>query len=1579
MPAPVTPWADFTPPTAKSMNVALYTTDGTSDNPNGIAAQVYRPILVESIRRAISFPSGAGGSVTSMSSVAGTAPTTNGIAIYDTAGYYGQSSDQPGGVTFYEYTSVISGSAGDGISAGGWIIFGQFAAMKTSSTQTNVGADLLRSGSSFMTGSHQLPSNSRDNCPFFLDLVNSGVFIWQPAAHVYDSAGAAVLNAVNITDSSGETCRLYVVWAAAASASSGEINFTVSGIFNWTAPLGVTSVTVQSFGAGGGGGAGNASSGGAEFSGGGAGGGECTVVTLSVTPGNNYPVIVGAAGQGGTNPGGNGADGGNSSFSGDAGNAVGHGGSGGAGATITASGAGGTGGTGAGGTHFPGGAGAAGQSGTHGGGGGSSAGISAAGNPGSGASGGVAPAGGGPGGLGGSVVVKVVQIAGISIIDSNNLTVNFPSAVQAGNAVIACIAAQGSHTSAEPVVKLNDGKVLNEDATADFTGTGTDAHATDLQTGVYSIFNVTGGQKGITVHTNGTFNRVISGQIYEVSGLGIAPTVEVSKSNTATVQQSTWQVTQNTASAPELWIGCVGAQNFLNPFDVSIDSGNGWNRSAGSNGLGINNVFLRLRSAFQVQPVTGQMKYSGSFSRDALFGVSVVAYTVVATTPGSAPVVGPGGGGGGALGLFDGAAGLDGKITLNWTGLTGSGYGAPPLPAPEPTWDANSTVSANLLNGNTGIKGVVDFLNSAPMLRVHTTTNQAIPNAANTTVAVQNDSGSVVQPPPPPPNTLTITTLSLQAGSVGVPYSATISATGGTAPYTWSVNVSPPPGLALNAITGVISGVPTTTVTDNFVVTVTDHGGLTATQALTITIVPGPVINTNFLPNGSVGIPYSTALSATGGTTPYTWSFSGTLPLGLLLNGTTGVISGTPAAVTATPVSITAIVTDSNNLTDTQVLTITVTSGPPPPPPGGVPAFDHIVVVVMENHGFNQIIGFSTAPYINSLAGRGALFTQCYSLQHPSSPAYLHMFSGSNQGVNPPPDLCPPTGAPFNAPNLASGLIAAGKTFGGYAMSIPANPLDCTSTIYDPNHVPWLRFSNLPGNPPGTGVNHNFTTFPTTSAGFAALPTVSMIIPDGNNSMESSSTLPAAITQGDNFLKNNIDAYATWATTHNSLLVVTWDEDQGFKNGNGGSPIGGGHVVTIFVGQGVVAGQYSGTINHYNVLRTIEDAYGLPHNGNAANATTILNCWSTSSVTPPTAVLALSPTSGTAPLPVTASGASSTPGTNPIANYAFDFGDGTLVTGVSPTASHTYLAAGNYNVLLTVKDTAALTGSTSKTVSVTTTGGGPIPAFDHIVMVLLENRGYTQIIGSQNATLPADRAVYINSLLSTSALFTNSHGVQHPSFPNYMALFSGGLQGATTDNCPPAGQPFAAANMRSSLVAAGKTFGGYAENMPASRTTCGPAPYAGRHVPYAWFSSVPVGEINDFSAFPTNAAGFAALPTMSFVVPNLNNDMHDGTIQQGDTWLQTHMDPYLQWAKTNNSLLIIQFDEDNFTPADRIPTIFCGQHVKAGQYAESGAVGGVSGQTGISHYNILRTIEDAYGAAHTGIAATATPITDCWI
>lgn len=173
---------------------------------------------------------------------------------------------------------------------------------------------------------------------------------------------------------------------------------------------------------------------------------------------------------------------------------------------------------------------------------------------------------------------------------------------------------------------------------------------------------------------------------------------------------------------------------------------------------------------------------------------------------------------------------------------------------------------------------------------------------------------------------LAITTNSLVSGVLGSGYNQTLTATGGLAPYVWSVvSGSLPPGLTLNSSTGVITGTPTATGTFCFTVQVSDANSWTTTKQLCITIYAPLAITTNSLLSGTIGIAYIQTLSATGGLTPYTWAIApgSSLPPGLTLSST-GVISGTPTSVGT--YNFTVQVTDSLGLvaTTTPPLTIVI-------------------------------------------------------------------------------------------------------------------------------------------------------------------------------------------------------------------------------------------------------------------------------------------------------------------------------------------------------------------------------------------------------------------------------------------------------------------------------------------------------------------------------------------------------------------------------------------------------------------------------------------------------------------------------
>jgi Putative Ig domain len=185
-----------------------------------------------------------------------------------------------------------------------------------------------------------------------------------------------------------------------------------------------------------------------------------------------------------------------------------------------------------------------------------------------------------------------------------------------------------------------------------------------------------------------------------------------------------------------------------------------------------------------------------------------------------------------------------------------------------------------------------------------------------------------VKPAPTPGTPLAITVSSLPSGTAQAAYSASLSASGGSAPYSWSVTMgSLPPGLALPS-SGQITGTPTQAGSFSFTVQVIDSGSpaQSATQSLNLTVAPTGTsiqVTTTSLAGGQVGSAYSVAVAASGGTTPYIWSLSaGALPNGLTLSDA-GQISGTPTA--AGPSSFTIKVTDSSAQSATANLSLAIT------------------------------------------------------------------------------------------------------------------------------------------------------------------------------------------------------------------------------------------------------------------------------------------------------------------------------------------------------------------------------------------------------------------------------------------------------------------------------------------------------------------------------------------------------------------------------------------------------------------------------------------------------------------------------
>lgn len=264
--------------------------------------------------------------------------------------------------------------------------------------------------------------------------------------------------------------------------------------------------------------------------------------------------------------------------------------------------------------------------------------------------------------------------------------------------------------------------------------------------------------------------------------------------------------------------------------------------------------------------------------------------------------------------------------------------------------------------------------------------------------------------------------------------------------------------------------------------------------------------------------------------------------------------------------------------------------------------------------------------------------------------------------------------------------------------------------------------------------------------------------------------------------------------------------------------------------------------------------------------------------------------------------------------------------------------------------------------------GASIPRPDHIIIVWFENKGYSQIIGKSNAP-------YINSLISKGTLFTNAHGLTHPSYPNYIALFSGSTQGISSNSCI-SGAPKTATTLYNQLGKVGALLRWYSEDLPEiGSTVCSSGDYVERHNPITIFSQVPSDNNRPFYLLDAALKDdpltrYKKLPEVMMVTPNLENDMHDGSIQTGDAWLKTHFDKYIQWAYTHNSMLVVYFDEDNKQEGNKIPAVIVGEHVK------------VNYQTSIfyDHYSFTKTICSMFGASTswTSNVNNAITIEDVW-
>jgi phosphatidylinositol-3-phosphatase len=255
-----------------------------------------------------------------------------------------------------------------------------------------------------------------------------------------------------------------------------------------------------------------------------------------------------------------------------------------------------------------------------------------------------------------------------------------------------------------------------------------------------------------------------------------------------------------------------------------------------------------------------------------------------------------------------------------------------------------------------------------------------------------------------------------------------------------------------------------------------------------------------------------------------------------------------------------------------------------------VPSFDHIVVIVFENKESPSVLGNRAAPTFNAYARRYARLTRYYGVTHPSLPNYLALVSGSTQGITNDCTVCV-----VDAMSLADSVEASGRTWKTYLEGLPApGYLGATSGRYAKKHNPFAYFRNIAADP-----SRRARLVPLSQLGAdvraKALPSLSLVVPDLCHSMHDCS-----VSTGDAWLRGQVGRFLQLPKT---VVFVLFDEGTSTFGG-------GGHTAALALGKTVRPhSRFTGVTNHYGVLRTIEQAWGLPLLGHSAHVPPITGIW----------------------------------------------------------------------------------------------------------------------------------------------------------------------------------------------------------------------------------------------------------------------------------------------------------------------------------------------------------------------------------